>query len=254
MEKSFPYECLESVDSTNTYLKDRPDLWSQNFYTVRAIRQTAGRGRYGRTWHSASGNLTFSFVYCRDLPLEISPITIYAGLALRKALGRITGKTIQLKWPNDVTFKGKKLGGILTEMVKNENTPAVIFGIGVNLYPDQLPGELAGSAISLKEILGSSTVNALNPDLHPETILNDIMVDMQEYLQSYQSPLPQNILSEFATYNDPGFNMVSVFDEDQKVMVKKPYHITGINERGLLKVVDEHGQVAVINACEVQPG
>jgi BirA family biotin operon repressor/biotin-[acetyl-CoA-carboxylase] ligase len=247
MTSSFPYECLDSVDSTNTLLKNRSDLWSQNFYTIRALKQTDGRGRYGRTWFSGTDNLTFSFIFNGfdpSCPVDISPLTLYAGLALRKALGKITGVQILVKWPNDVTFHGKKLGGILTEMIQTGESKVVIFGIGVNLNADKMPADLVDKTISLKEIT--------NQNLSPEMVLNEIMFEMKSRLQTFKIPLSKTIRAEFTANCDKKANMVTIFDRIKKSVIKKRFDITGINENGLLCVVDEYGNQDLISAHDLE--
>jgi BirA family biotin operon repressor/biotin-[acetyl-CoA-carboxylase] ligase len=243
MTASFPYECLEMVDSTNAYLKNRPDLWNKNFYTVHALKQTQGRGRYGRTWFSGHNNLTFSFIYNSPTPIDISPITIYAGLALRKALSCVTGVPILLKWPNDITFQGKKLGGILSEVVQSSDSKILIFGIGVNLNLDNMPDELVDKTISIKDIT--------KQNLLPEIVLNSILLEMQKYLPSYKIPLSPSALSEFSENCDPNANLVSVYDNTTGKIIKKKVNITGINDQGLLCIVDENGKEDFINAHEL---
>ncbi len=128
------------VDSTNERAKEleKPNVL---FITERQLR---GRGRYGRTWVSEEGGLYFSITLPRLLPLEDVPkLTLTAGVALAKALnGRI-------KWPNDVLYNGKKLCGILCELVGCVENPMVVVGIGVNVN-NETPNE----GIALKDVLG----------------------------------------------------------------------------------------------------
>jgi len=242
MTAPFPYECLETIDSTNNFLKRRPDIWSKNFYTVRALEQTQGRGRYGRNWHSGKNNLTFSFIYNFNIPSDISAITICAGLALRKALSIITGNQILLKWPNDVTFRGKKLGGILSEMIKGSDSRVLIFGIGVNLNLENMPVEITEKSISLQDIT--------NLDLQPELILNTILQEMEKYLAIYTSPLPKTILTEFKENCDYNANQVSLHNDGK--VEKKKVNIKGINENGLLVILSPDGTPEFVNAYELE--
>ncbi len=97
-----------------------------------AERQIAGRGRQGRTWVSAPGNLSASgLVEIRPDDPPASTIALVAGIAVVEMLG-VSG--LLLKWPNDVLVEGCKLAGVLLERHKD----AVVVGIGVNLahHPD----------------------------------------------------------------------------------------------------------------------
>ncbi len=109
---------------------------------VVAGEQTAGQGRHGHSWHSESG----AGLYC-SIVLEPAPVlTLALGLAAQAALLEATGITCDLRWPNDVMLGGKKLAGILVQLVDGR----AIAGIGVNLNHTAFPPELASEATSLK--------------------------------------------------------------------------------------------------------
>lgn len=241
MNTSYPYECLTSIDSTNNYIKNRPEIWSRNFYTVRAIEQTNGRGRYGRSWFSGKNNLTFSFLYNSGLPLNISAITISAGLALRKALSRISGQNLLLKWPNDVTFKGKKLAGLLSEMIQGPESNVIIFGIGVNFNLDNIPEDLRDKTTCLKDITGNY--------FDAESVIQEIICEMQKYLPLYTLPLSADLIREFSEHCAQDANQVSVIQNG--IVLKKEFTVTGINDQGLLCVIHENGMRESINAHEL---
>ncbi|HRZ26056.1 MAG TPA: biotin--[acetyl-CoA-carboxylase] ligase [Spirochaetota bacterium] len=140
---------LESVDSTNDYLKSHSDL-REDFLTVRAVEQTRGRGRLSRSWHSAPGkDLVFSFVFSPDRAVNnIGVYSLVCGMALHRVVGAIVGSGLDLQWPNDLFCRGRKMAGILCEAVYEER-PVVIAGIGVNVNSRIFPERLMGNATSL---------------------------------------------------------------------------------------------------------
>lgn len=122
---------------------------------VIAESQRAGRGRDGRTWQSPPGlGLYLSAVVRPPLPLHlVPPMTLAIGVALCDA-ARTTGAPAQLKWPNDVLVRGKKLAGVLVEaQSQGTRLEAVIVGIGVNLG-GALPDPVATTAVTLEEAAG----------------------------------------------------------------------------------------------------
>ena len=109
---------------------------------VLADEQTAGRGRHGHSWHSEPSSGIYLSTVLAPAPL----LTLALGLATAEAIARSTGIACDLRWPNDVMLAGKKVAGILVELVNG----AAIAGIGINVNHSDFPPELAGEATSLR--------------------------------------------------------------------------------------------------------
>ncbi len=152
-------EAVAETGSTNTDLlaqARRGDLSP----TVRvATRQTAGRGRRGREWHSAQHVPGASLAFSVSLPLDLtegagqrwSGLSLAVGVALAEALD----PAVQLKWPNDLWWQGRKLGGILIE----SSHGVAVVGVGLNIArdPDHPTAGLSTGFASLQELLGGAT-------------------------------------------------------------------------------------------------
>lgn len=116
-------------------------------------RQTAGRGRGTNQWWSSSGDqvLTVTFVLAADEHLPPHELPLIAGIAVREAAVELTDRAgIELKWPNDVLFKGRKLAGILCERVSRADLIGV--GMNLNLDPRRAPAGLREKVTSLQTI------------------------------------------------------------------------------------------------------
>jgi BirA family biotin operon repressor/biotin-[acetyl-CoA-carboxylase] ligase len=138
-----PFHYFESCDSTNTRVMQLAAQGAPEGCLALTDSQSAGRGRWGRTWESpAAKNLLFSFLL-RPQKGRLSQLTPLFGLACLKAMGM--GK---LKWPNDLWIAGKKISGILVE----GSPEALVVGIGINVNqePEEFPQELRAQASSLK--------------------------------------------------------------------------------------------------------
>ena len=111
-----------------------------------ADHQTSGRGRFGREWFSRPGeSLTMSLVY---RAYARHPLPWLIGMAV--AVGVASAIDGQLQWPNDVVLNGKKVGGILTELLPSSSDDKVpVVGVGVNVNQEEMPPELVGKATSL---------------------------------------------------------------------------------------------------------
>jgi BirA family biotin operon repressor/biotin-[acetyl-CoA-carboxylase] ligase len=117
--------------------------------------QTAGRGRLGRAWLSPEGSLAMSLILKPSLD-NLPQLIMIASLAVVKAIKKVAGLETQIKWPNDILIKGKKVCGILIENeVKGGKVDFAIIGIGINVNfnPPAFP-EISEIATSLSHELG----------------------------------------------------------------------------------------------------
>ncbi|WP_460000509.1 biotin--[acetyl-CoA-carboxylase] ligase [Paradesulfitobacterium aromaticivorans] len=146
----------EEISSTNEKAKELARQGAAHGAVVIGRRQTAGHGRMQRLWESPPGGLWMSVVLRPNLSLaDASKLTLVTSVAVVGALREMGELKPGIKWPNDVIFEGKKLAGILAEVVGEWTTiQTMVLGIGVNanLERKDLSPEL--SAGSLQELLG----------------------------------------------------------------------------------------------------
>ena len=130
---------IGTVTSTMDIARRLEFLGAAEGATVIAAAQTKGRGRADRTWHSPSGAGLYCSILLRpQLPAEqFQPFSIAAGLAICDALDPDNRIGLQLRWPNDILYQGRKLGGILiTTAVNGPIVTSAVLGIGLNLRLD----------------------------------------------------------------------------------------------------------------------
>lgn len=143
---------LDSVASTNDYLKNLGLEGVESGTLVVAREQTKGKGRLGRVWQTSKDDgLACSFLLRPQLaPSEIVGITPLVGLAVCKALRDYTKLDCKIKWPNDIIIGNKKLVGILTELSADFFTVEyTVTGIGINVNNKHFQNEIAHKATSL---------------------------------------------------------------------------------------------------------
>ncbi len=134
--KHFQIEIMDCAASSNTVLMQRAAQGAPSGKVLAVEWQSGGRGRMGRTWHSALGTaLTFSLLWRFECGLAKLPgLSLAIGVALIRALHELGVKGVSLKWPNDLLGPTGKLGGILVEAQGDMLGPsAVVAGIGLNL-------------------------------------------------------------------------------------------------------------------------
>ena len=136
---------VESCESTQALV----DTSLPEGALVVADHQTAGRGRLGRTWEAPPGAAILCSLLLKPPPGRHAPeLSLVAGVAVADMLERATGLSIQIKWPNDVMLRRRKVAGCLAE----GRDGAVVLGIGVNV--NQRSEELPEGAGSLRTLTG----------------------------------------------------------------------------------------------------
>lgn len=152
-------EFRDEVDSTNSEAERLLAAGVRTPLVVIARSQSQGRGRLGRNWSSPDqGNLYVSFAFQpRIPPARMQTFTLWMGVNVCETLRNFGRFDPSVKWPNDILFEGRKLGGMLTEArIDADQIRDVVFGLGLNanIMPGDWPPELVGTATSMAEILG----------------------------------------------------------------------------------------------------
>ncbi|MEW6165607.1 MAG: biotin--[acetyl-CoA-carboxylase] ligase [Pseudomonadota bacterium] len=206
----FDADLLAACDSTNAVLLARAEAGAPSGTVVIAAHQTAGRGRQGRDWISAPGDsLTFSLLWRFAPRTAPAGLSLAVGLAVANALEKVSAggtATIQLKWPNDLLRDGRKLGGILVELVpgvRSSSGFAAVIGIGLNLrLPAALPAELAAQCAALND--------ATDPNRLLATILTELLNVLETFGQQGFAALRAGWTAHHA-YADAPVRLLSAF-------------------------------------------
>lgn len=178
----FKITVLDTTESTNTEAKKLADIPDSEGTLIIADTQTSGRGRMGRTFSSPPGcGIYMSLILKPKFSAEKALlITTSAATAVSKAIEKLTGKSTGIKWVNDVYIDGKKVCGILTEAVSEQNNTSlkfVVLGIGINATE---PGN--GFPNELKEIAGA----IFKYGEAPEDFRNKLIAEvMNEFMKEY---------------------------------------------------------------------
>lgn len=215
----------EAIDSTNNLAVQLAVEGLPEGTAVIADSQSRGRGRHGREWLSPPGvNIYFSILLRPDItPTSAFLITFMSAVSCASALRKTTGQDIRIKWPNDLVFKDKKLGGILTETKTSHDK--ILFavtgtGINVNMRANDFPDYLQDSSTSLLNETGICYSRA--------PIIRDILNEMDIRYSILKSSGRDRILAEWKELSST---------LGRKVLVKTD---TGQTE-GLAEAIDDNG-------------
>ena len=211
-------EIFETIDSTNNFLLNQAKNNAPSGSVCLAEQQTQGRGRRGRKWESPPGaNIYCSMLWRFDeLSNDMSGLGLAVAtivLATLKKYG--VGVGVQLKWPNDVLFDGRKLAGILLE---SSDRLSVVIGVGLNV----LAAPEMGSAVSIAEILRTVPVR--------NALVGLLIDELLEQLPRFEAQGLGVFLPEWRKYD-----VLS----GKRVEVHLPDKVLG----GLMRGVDEHGRL-----------
>lgn len=162
---------FNAVNSTN-FVAGKLDVWN----AVRADTQTAGRGRFQRSWISDAGGLWLSAVVPTGPDRERwQALPLVAGLVLIESLGKFGVPSARLRWPNDIMINGRKLAGLLVDNFEPQRT-VVGFGVNVTNHPDTHDAALRGAIIRLADLVPQP------PSL--ATLTESILVALRSVIES----------------------------------------------------------------------
>lgn len=182
---------VNEVTSTNDIALQWGEEGEREGAVIFAEFQTAGRGQFGRRWHSPPGSGIWCSILLRPAisPSAATCLTPLAVMAVASALQQSTGLQPLLKPPNDLFYAGGKVSGILTEARTGHHFFAVV-GIGINVNQKEFPPELQGIATSLRKEIGyccNRTQVALNVLLELNRLYLFLSGRMEEIQTLYDS-------------------------------------------------------------------
>lgn len=236
---------LLAVDSTNNFLKS---LVSKSEplpegTVIMADDQFAGRGQQENTWHADPGkNLTVSILLKPAfLPLQkhfLLNMTI--SVAINNALSKFLPNDVRIKWPNDIYYQNKKLGGILIEnAIVGSTIKNAVIGIGLNVNQEHFSTELANKATSLHQIL--------QQDVNLEMLLAEICSQIESLYLQLKAGKDTFLRAAYVTklYK---INTPSLYRQNGEVFEGT---IKGVTDLGLLHI-EQGGEVNQYNFKEIE--
>lgn len=232
----------ETTDSTNLRIRQAGDEGAPHGTLAVADRQTAGRGRRGRTWESPAGSSIYMSVLLRPdiAPNKASMLTLVMALSVAEGIQQCI-PIIQIKWPNDIIVNGKKLVGILTEMsAQVDYINHVTVGVGINVNMTAFQEEIADTATSLCLECGHAVKRA--------PLIAAVMERLEENYEIFLETEDLSGLME--RYSALLVNR----DRDVRIIGEKETyqaHAIGIDRTGELIVRREDGTMEKIYAGEV---
>ncbi len=215
---------FKEIDSTNRYLSDL-ESDADTLYICSAEKQTRGKGRGNKKWESPTGQniyLSLSFQFGKNS--NLNGFSLMVGLAIRDTLEELYDIDSNIKWPNDIFFKNKKLCGILIETKYENNLVKIIIGIGINVFM-QTNNDINQDWVSLKLIDGRKKFDR-------NLIIGKLTSKIIDYSRDYQMYGFAHFQKKFNQYNY--LKNKTVTSESFK---KKDCKVIEVDHEGRLKVL-----------------
>jgi BirA family biotin operon repressor/biotin-[acetyl-CoA-carboxylase] ligase len=235
------------IDSTQVMAQKLAREGAPSGTVVIADRQTAGKGRMGRKWHSSYGaGIWMSLILRPDIPLSATPqLTLLSSVAVLKGIMKSIPLELGIKWPNDLLINNKKVSGILTELnAETDQVNYVVVGVGINVNQEteHFPEEIRGIATSLR--IESGSILERN-----QVILNVL----------------KEVETLYDLYIEHGFSPIKTLWEahalsiGRRIIARTPHGTfegiaQGITQEGVLLLEDVEGHIHKIYSADIETG
>ncbi len=233
---------LAETASTNDVAREQARKGAAGGFVVAASRQTAGRGRLGRTWESPPDRGLYVSILLRPelAPAETGRLTILASVAAVEAVEAVSGLRPQIKWPNDLMVRGRKLGGLLIETgLKGAALDFAVIGIGLNVRHAE--GDFSPAVRALATSLYLAT-----GQLHRRA---DLLVAL---LKAFEQRLARPFAEAREAWTASSLTLGQRI-ELTTARGRKHGQALGLDDSGALLLRTDSGEVETITAGDMQP-
>jgi len=227
---------FDSIDSTqNQALKMAGDP-ANNGAVIIAAKQTGGKGRSGRKWVSPKGGIWLSIILQPKFDISITTLfPIASALALSNALEKTLKISPELKWPNDLTIKGKKVAGMLVDVsLESNRIKNMVLGVGINFDVDvkHIEKILKGSS----NFYGVASLSEQKNKIKPIQLVQTFFVELEKIYELLNTKQTKKIVSEWTKRSSTIGKNVELNTRDGKIKGKA----IKIDEDGALVIVDNN--------------
>lgn len=241
----FKVSYYPEVSSTNDLARqDLLDFPDQDTLVI-AGKQSSGRGRRGRPFYSGLSHGLYMSLGIRPNTDDLKEIPIYTlltAVACIQAFKPYIKDDLHVKWVNDLFYQGRKVAGILSEMVthlENYDVPSIVIGIGINLA-----GQFSTAQQEIQDIAGTIFGEVIPKDFN----VNEFIVRFLKYFTAYQDQLPQKKFLEVYKEQLLGLNQEIHYQVGQE---NHAGIIRGINDEGHLLIKDDQNQIKALYGQEI---
>jgi len=237
---------FDSIDSTQNQALKMADDPANNGTVIIAAKQTGGKGRSGRKWISPKGGIWLSIILQPKFDISITTLfPIASALALSNALEKTLKISPELKWPNDLTIKGKKIAGMLVDVsLESNRIENMVLGVGINFDVDtkQIEKVLNDSP----NFYGVASLSEQKKKTKPIQLVQTFLIELEKIYDLLNTKQTKKIISEWTKRSSTIGKNVVLDTRDGKIKGKA----LKIDEDGAL-VVSDNGKINRIIAGDI---
>jgi len=227
---------FDSIDSTQNQALKMANDPANNGTVIIAAKQTGGQGRSGRKWVSPKGGIWLSIILQPKFDISITTLfPIASALALSIALEKTFKISPELKWPNDLTIKGKKVAGMLVDAsLESNRIENLVLGVGINFDVDvkQIEKTLKGSS----NYYGVASLSEQKKKVKPIQLVQTFLMEFEKIYELLNTKQTKKIISEWTKRSSTIGKNVVLDTRDGKIKGKA----IKIDEDGALVVSDNN--------------
>ena len=209
---------FDSIDSTQDFALKIASQDNENGTVIISKKQTGGKGRMKRKWISPVGGIWMSIIIHPDFDISNTTLVpIATSLALCKAIEKTTKTKPKLKWPNDITIKGEKVGGILVDTsIQSNKIESLVLGVGINFKIKQ--EKLKKIIVNSPNYYGATTLVKKNESaLH---LVQQFLYELEVIFQWINSGLTKKIIFEWTKRSSTIGKNISIINDKKNVTGK----------------------------------
>ena len=211
---------FDSVDSTQNQALKMLDEPANNGAIIIAGKQTGGKGRAGRKWISPKGGIWFSIILHPKFDISITTLfPIASALALAKALEKTSNVSPELKWPNDLTVKGKKLAGILVDAsLESNRIENIVLGVGINFNVDVK--QIEKTLKKTPNFYGVASLSEQKNNTKPIHLIQTFLVELEKIYNLLSAKQTKKIITEWTKRSSTIGKIIEVDTREGKIKGK----------------------------------
>ena len=233
---------FDIIDSTQNQALKMANDTSHDGSVIVASKQTGGRGRAGRKWISPKGGIWISIILQPKFDISITTLfPIASALALSIAIEKTFSIKPELKWPNDLTIKGKKVAGMLVDVsLESNRIENLVLGVGINFNVNvkQIEKSLKGTP----NFYGVATLNGQKKKVKPIQLVQTFLVELEKIYKSLNAKKTKRIIFEWTSRSSTIGKNVELNTADTKIKGKA----IRIDEDGALVVLENNKEHRII--------